>query len=107
MVHARNIQILLPQEESIKGIDIGENYLSGIVDKKFLSDENWSVETAGFNLEYDSDPDLINKWIKKIGLLDSDSVDEVFNQVSHVDLDTGYEQLWLFIASAMKERCES
>jgi hypothetical protein len=63
VVHARNIQILLPQEESIRGNDIGENYLAGIVGKKFLSDENWSVEAAAFNLEYDSDPELINKLV--------------------------------------------
>ena len=71
---------MLPQKESLRGIEIGEKFISGEVDLKCLNDENWSVEGAAFMFEYNTNPELIEQWIQELKLIRSEDIDNVLYQ---------------------------
>ena len=85
---ARKIEILMPQRESLRGVEIGEKFLKGEVSIQCLSDENWAVEGAAFMIDQNTEPELIDHWIKDLESLPSEVIDNVLNQVNFSDLNT-------------------
>ena len=84
---ARNIEILLPQRESIRGIEIGEDFLEGKIDEEKLSSENWAVEGAAFRIEYDTEPKKIRGWVKGLDSLEKSKLEKVLFGVDVSELD--------------------
>jgi len=85
---ARNIEVLLPQKDSVRGIEIGEKYLSGEVDEDVLSDENWAVEGAAFCIDYNTEPEMIQPWIKNTELIPNDEIDRILSGENITNIDT-------------------
>lgn len=85
---ARNIEVLLPQKDSIRGIEVGEKYLSGGVDEKVLSDENWAVEGAAFCIDYNTEPEMIQSWIKQVESVPKEKIEGILNGADITGIDT-------------------
>ena len=85
---ARNIEVLLPQKDSIRGIEFGEKYLAGEVDEKVLSDENWAVEGAAFCIDYNIEPNMIKSWIKQVDSILKDDIEELLSGEGFTGGDT-------------------
>ena len=62
----RAIWMLLPQEESRRGVEIGEQYLLGQITDEELNRLNWHVEGAAFTIDYNCKPEEIAIWVEKV-----------------------------------------
>ena len=62
----RAIWKLLPQDASRRGIELAEQYLLGEVTGEELSQFNWNVEGAAFNIDYNVDPESIERWCEEV-----------------------------------------
>src|SRR5262245_21057460 len=58
----RRIWRLLPQEASRRGVELGEQYLAGQISAEELDRANYHVEGAAFNIDYNSEPENIERW---------------------------------------------
>jgi len=61
----RRIWKLLPQDGSRRGVKIAERYLAGRATDEELSEVDWHVEGAAFNIDYNCDPEAIERWVKQ------------------------------------------
>lgn len=67
----RAIWPLLPQELSRQGIELAEQWLDGKVSTEALNQFNYCVEGAAFNIDYNTEPDKIETWIRHLQLNNS------------------------------------
>lgn len=70
----RRIWRLLPQHESRKGVEIAEQYLAGRVSAEDLMDANYYAEGAAFNIDYNSDPENIERWVREVEAMPRDEL---------------------------------
>jgi len=75
----REIWLLLPQEESKKGIRLAEQYIDGRVSWDKISEYNWDVEAAAFTFEYDSEPEKIKTWVKEAESFSGELISKILN----------------------------
>jgi hypothetical protein len=75
----RRIWRLLPQEDSRRGIEVAEQYLAGTVTGEELSEVNWYVEGAAFNIDYNCDPASIQRWVEEIEALPPEEMAAMLN----------------------------
>jgi hypothetical protein len=75
----RRIQRLLPQEDSRRGIEVAERYLSGLVTDAELGDLSWYVEAAAFNIDYNGDPESIQQWVDEVGTISAEELTAMLN----------------------------
>jgi hypothetical protein len=62
----RGIWKLLPQEASRRGVELAEQFLAGAVSGEKLSEYNWHVEGAAFRIDYNTDPEAIDRWVAEV-----------------------------------------
>jgi hypothetical protein len=62
----RRIWRLLPQQGSRRGIEVAERYLAGAATDEELSAVNWDAEGAAFNIDYNCDPEAIERWVAEV-----------------------------------------
>ncbi|QEF99793.1 hypothetical protein Mal15_38600 [Stieleria maiorica] len=67
----RSIWPLLPQKASRRGIELAELWVDGKVSNVELNKFNYYVEGAAFNIDYNTEPDSIEKWIADVRANDS------------------------------------
>ena len=88
---ARRIEILLPQTDSVCGIDIAEKYLAGLVSEKALWEQNWYTEAAAFTFDFaktSDEIDEINQWMFDVTKIPRAELDDLLIGVQFDDLDT-------------------
>ena len=61
----RRIWKLLPQEGSRRGVAVAERYLLGKATEGELSEADWHVEGAAFNIDYNCEPEAIAHWVEQ------------------------------------------
>lgn len=57
---------LLPDEDSRWGVETAERYLAGEIDAKELNRINYDVEGAAFNIDYNCEPEMIERWVEQV-----------------------------------------
>ncbi len=62
----RRIWRLLPQEDSRRGIEVAERYLMGAATVEELQAVKWYVEGAAFNIDYNVNPESIQRWVEDV-----------------------------------------
>jgi hypothetical protein len=62
----RGIWKLLPQEASRRGVELAEQFIAGRASGKELSEFNWDVEAAAFCIDYNTDPEAIDRWVAEV-----------------------------------------
>ena len=67
----RSIWPLLPQEPSRRGVELAEHWLEGGVSTEELNKFNWDVEAAAFNIDYNIEPNEIERWVADLRANDS------------------------------------
>jgi hypothetical protein len=70
----RRIWRLLPQQESQRGVEIAEQYLAGRISADELMHANYSVEAAAFNIDYNCEPENIERWVSEIEAMPRDEL---------------------------------
>jgi hypothetical protein len=66
LASCRGIWKLLPQEESRRGVELAEQFLAGEVSGEELRKYNWHVEGAAFCIDYNTDPEAIDRWVAEV-----------------------------------------
>ena len=66
LASCRAIWDLLPQEASRRGVELAEQFLEGAVSADDVSEYNWHVEGAAFCIDYNVDPEAIDRWIAEV-----------------------------------------
>ncbi|CEF49240.1 unnamed protein product [uncultured bacterium] len=66
LVSCRGIWKLLPQEASRRGVELAEQFLAGTVSGKEISEYNWHVEGAAFCIDYNTDPEALDRWAAEV-----------------------------------------
>jgi len=66
LASCRGIWKLLPQEASRRGVELAEQFLAGAVSGEELSKYNWHVEGAAFCIDYNTDPEAIDRWVAEV-----------------------------------------
>jgi hypothetical protein len=79
LASCRNIWKLLPQEESRKGVELAEQFISGDETWEKLSEYNRHTEGAAFFIEYNTDSDKIAMWCKDAKSLSSTVLKTLLN----------------------------
>ncbi len=69
LISCRGIWKLLPQEESRRGVEMSELWLSGTITDQELSKYNWHVEGAAFRIDYNAVPEDIERWVAEVRAL--------------------------------------
>lgn len=62
----RAIWELLPQKASRRGIEVAERYVNGLATDAELSEVDRDVEGAAFNIDYNCDPNAIERWVEEV-----------------------------------------
>jgi hypothetical protein len=62
----RAIWRLLPQEDSRRGIEVAERYVDGLATGKELSEVDYFVEGAAFNIDYNCDPEEVKQMVDEV-----------------------------------------
>jgi hypothetical protein len=70
----RRIWRLLPQEASRRGIEVAERYLAGKATDEELSEVNWHVEGAAFNIDYNCEREAIERWVAEVRAIPEDEM---------------------------------
>ena len=87
----RNIWVLLPQEESRKGIELAEQFVAGEATWEQVSRYNWHTEGAAFSFENDNDPE-IPRLVREADALDKTTLREILSK-PEVLADEGMKEL--------------
>jgi hypothetical protein len=66
LASCRRIWKLLPQEASRRGVELAEQFLEGTVSGEEVSKYNWHVEGAAACIDYDTDPEAIDRWVAEV-----------------------------------------
>jgi hypothetical protein len=61
----RAIWKLLPQDASRQGVEVAERYLRGQATDEELREVDWHVEGAAFNIDYNCDPEAVERWVEQ------------------------------------------
>ncbi|WP_445365733.1 hypothetical protein ACJJJB_03280 [Microbulbifer sp. ANSA001] len=61
----REIWLLLPQNESKRGVELAEQYIRGETEWEELSRYNWYVEGAAFTFDYETDTEKVSLWVEE------------------------------------------
>jgi hypothetical protein len=69
LASCRGLWKLLPQEASRRGVELAEQFLAGTVSGAEISKYNWHVEGAAFRIDYNTDPEAIDRWVAEIQAL--------------------------------------
>jgi hypothetical protein len=75
----RRIWRLLPQPESRLGVEIGEQFLAGLVSDKELYKINWYVEGAAFTIDYNTEPEAIDSWMAEVNAISASEMAVMLN----------------------------
>jgi hypothetical protein len=75
----RRIWRLLPQEGSRRGIEVAERYLAGGATDEELSEVNWDVEGAAFNIDYSRQPEAIERWVAEVQAIPKEEIAAMLN----------------------------
>ncbi|MEW6126851.1 MAG: hypothetical protein AB1757_07410 [Acidobacteriota bacterium] len=80
----RAIWRLLPQEESRRGIEVAERYVDGLATDEELNKADWHVEGAAFNIDYNCDPNAIEKWIEEVQAIPRDELSAMIHPIEEI-----------------------
>jgi hypothetical protein len=70
----RRIWRLLPQQESRRGVELAEQYLADGISGEELMHANYYVEGAAFNIDYNSEPENIERWVREVEAMPRDEL---------------------------------
>jgi hypothetical protein len=70
----RRIWRLLPQEGSRRGIEVAERYLAGEATDDELDEVDWHCEGAAFNINYNCEPEAIQRWVAEVRAIPADEM---------------------------------
>lgn len=77
----RSIWRLLPQADSRLGVEVGEQYLAGEASDKELYRVNWYVEGAAFTIDYNTQPEAIDRWVSDVKVIPAGEMALMLNPV--------------------------
>jgi hypothetical protein len=69
LASCRRIWKLLPQEASRRGVELTEHFLAGAVSGEEITNYNWHVEAAAFCIDYNSDPEAVDRWVTELRVI--------------------------------------
>ena len=75
----RLIWRLLPQDASRRGVELGEQYLAGRISAAELDHAEYEVEGAAFNIDYNCEPNNIERWAREIEALSRSDLERMLN----------------------------
>jgi hypothetical protein len=65
----RRILLLLPEQGSRDGVEMGEQFLNGAVSAEALSKFNWHTEAAAFGFDYNTHPEYTDPLVAEVRAL--------------------------------------
>lgn len=69
LASCRRMWKLLPQEDSRRGVQMGEQWLAGKVSGEEITKFKWYVEGAAFCIDYNTAPEDIARWVAEVRAL--------------------------------------
>ena len=66
LASCRGIWKLLPQEASRRGVELAERFIVGRASAEELNEFNYHVEGAAFCIDYNSDPEAVDRWVAEV-----------------------------------------
>lgn len=93
----RRIWRLLPQQESRRGVELAEQYLAGRISAEELMHANYYVEGAAFNIDYNSEPENIERWVREVEAM---PCDELHAMLADEDPTVGVDARKLLLRAA-------